>query len=74
MALPRNIPPKGLDYDLLLLYAIHLLDPIVSEEYVLIYCNTDATSDNRPAFSWLQKVYGIFNRKYEFNLHYLLSN
>eukprot|EP00163_Fabomonas_tropica_P023666 TRINITY_DN41061_c0_g1_i1.p1 TRINITY_DN41061_c0_g1~~TRINITY_DN41061_c0_g1_i1.p1 ORF type:complete len:137 (-),score=44.77 TRINITY_DN41061_c0_g1_i1:64-435(-) len=44
------------------------MDNVVTQDYTLVYVHTNMSSDNQPAFAWLKKVYGIFNRKYKKNL------
>ena len=48
-----------------------VLDPIVVEDYVLVYVHSGLNSSNRPSFSFLRKCYQIFNRKYKKNLKQL---
>jgi Rho GTPase-activating protein 1 len=62
------LPAKSVDLEMVLLLAISVLDPIVEQNYVLVYVHTGLTSDNRPAFAFLSKCYKIFNRKYKKNL------
>eukprot|EP01103_Thecamoeba_quadrilineata_P012785 TRINITY_DN3383_c0_g1_i1.p1 TRINITY_DN3383_c0_g1~~TRINITY_DN3383_c0_g1_i1.p1 ORF type:complete len:477 (+),score=79.39 TRINITY_DN3383_c0_g1_i1:168-1598(+) len=64
----RNLPMKEVDPSHLLLFFINVLDKIVENEYILIFVNSKVTTENKPTFSWLQKVYHIFNRKYKKNL------
>lgn len=40
------------------------MDPVVESEYVMVYVHTNISSENRPNFAWLRKMYTIFNRKY----------
>jgi Rho GTPase-activating protein 1 len=54
--------------DKLLLYFIKILDPVVNQEYVMIYVHTNSGSENIPKFAFLRKCYGIFSRKYKKNL------
>eukprot|EP01104_Vermistella_antarctica_P016260 TRINITY_DN5516_c3_g1_i1.p1 TRINITY_DN5516_c3_g1~~TRINITY_DN5516_c3_g1_i1.p1 ORF type:complete len:654 (+),score=153.37 TRINITY_DN5516_c3_g1_i1:208-2169(+) len=63
-----NLPCTSMDMDRFLSFVIHVMDKIVSSDYVLVFCNTAASSSNRPAFAWLRKVYAMFNRKYKKNL------
>lgn len=51
-----------------LLYIIKTLDPIVEQDFNLIYFHTNIQSRNKPSFSWLREVYSIFNRKYKKNM------
>ncbi len=62
------LPAKSVDMEMVLLLAISVLDPIVVEDYVLVYVHTGLTSENRPSFAFLSKCYKIFNRKYKKNL------
>jgi len=52
----------------ILLYTILMLDPISESGYDLVYIQSGSTSANRPAFSWLKKVYKMLPRKYHKNL------
>ncbi|GAM21136.1 hypothetical protein SAMD00019534_043110 [Acytostelium subglobosum LB1] len=63
-----NLPAKQTDMDRVLLYTISVMDPIVDDDYVLVYVHTNMSNDNKPSFAWLKKVYTIFNRKYKKNL------
>jgi len=47
----------------ILLYLIKLLDPIVENEYTVVYFHSLIQSENKPPFGWLRQVYDIFNRK-----------
>lgn len=60
----RLIPKERVDMAKLLLYFIHKLDPIVMEHYVLVICTSGQSSQNRPNFSWMKRLYNIFKRKY----------
>ncbi len=62
------LPAKSVDLEMVLLLAISVLDPIVEQDYVLVYVHSGLTSDNRPTFAFLKKCYKIFNRKYKKNL------
>lgn len=44
---------------------ISIMDTVVESEYVLVYSHTNISSENRPNFAWLRKMYSIFNRKYD---------
>jgi hypothetical protein len=52
-----------IDLQLLLLYVVHVMDPIVDEKYILVFLGTIATSANRPPIEWLSKTYSTFTRK-----------
>lgn len=39
------------------------MDPIVNNDYALVFIATKATSDNRPPVEWLSTAYSMFNRK-----------
>jgi hypothetical protein len=38
---------------------------------VLVYVHTNISSENKPNFAWMRKMYSIFNRKYKKNLKML---
>jgi len=63
-----QLPVKPENMDRILLYMISVLDPIVSNDYNVIYLHALLASHNKPGFSWLKQVYGIFNRKYKKNM------
>ncbi|KAF2071712.1 hypothetical protein CYY_006973 [Polysphondylium violaceum] len=63
-----HLPVKETDMDRVLLYTISIMDPVVEEDYVLVYVHTNMNNSNKPTFSWMKKVYTIFNRKYKKNL------
>jgi len=58
--------PKSLER--VLLYLIKSLDPLVTQDYNVIYFHANIKNHNKPAFNWLKEVYGIFNRKYKKNM------
>jgi len=62
-------PAENLDR--ILLYMIQVLDPIVVNDYNVIFFHTHVQSKNKPPLPWLKTVYGIFNRKYKKNLRRL---
>ena len=64
----KHLPAKSVNLDTLLLYFIHFLDPIVANDYVLIFCAAESSSSNRPGFDWLRRIYSLFKRKYKKNL------
>jgi hypothetical protein len=64
MIIASNIPAKHIDLELLLLYGIYVLDPVVENDYCLVFVGTNFNSENRPSVAWLRKAYGVFNRKY----------
>jgi len=68
---PANLPAKSVDMELVMLFAISILDPIVEKDYVLVYVRTGMASSNRPSFAFLKQAYRIFNRKYKKNLKQL---
>eukprot|EP01102_Stenamoeba_stenopodia_P010133 TRINITY_DN3020_c0_g1_i1.p1 TRINITY_DN3020_c0_g1~~TRINITY_DN3020_c0_g1_i1.p1 ORF type:complete len:726 (+),score=187.57 TRINITY_DN3020_c0_g1_i1:179-2356(+) len=59
---------KQTDTEFLLLYFIFVMDQVVENNYVLVFCNTKSSGDNRPSFSWMRKAYSLFKRKYKKNL------
>mmetsp|Transcript_6401 Transcript_6401/g.11791 ORF Transcript_6401/g.11791 Transcript_6401/m.11791 type:complete len:517 (+) Transcript_6401:117-1667(+) len=63
-----HLPAQNVDMEQVLLYIIHVLDPIVTNDYNLIYLHTNIADANKPAYSWMRKAYGIFNRKYKKNM------
>jgi len=63
-----HLPVKETDMDRVLLYTISIMDPVVEEDYVLVYVHTNMNNSNKPSFAWMKKVYTIFNRKYKKNL------
>lgn len=64
----RNFPATTVNLGKALLYIIHLLDPIVSQDYVIVYFHTLCTSANQPSFSWLKSVYNSLDSRYRQNL------
>lgn len=63
-----HLPAATADLSRVLLYLIKVLDPLVQNDYNIIYFHTNITSGNRPPLDWLKECYGIFNRKYKKNL------
>lgn len=66
-----QLPAKKIDLERVMLYAISVMDHVVESEYVMVYAHTNMSSENRPNFAWLRKMYSIFNRKYKKNLKQL---
>ncbi|XP_072036889.1 protein GDAP2 homolog isoform X2 [Amphiura filiformis] len=64
----RNFPASIIDLDKALLYFIHVLDPIVNQDYVAVYFHTLSTGDNQPELSWLKDVYHAVDNRYRKNL------
>eukprot|EP00012_Vannella_robusta_P000349 CAMPEP_0206187968 /NCGR_PEP_ID=MMETSP0166-20121206/3316_1 /ASSEMBLY_ACC=CAM_ASM_000260 /TAXON_ID=95228 /ORGANISM="Vannella robusta, Strain DIVA3 518/3/11/1/6" /LENGTH=418 /DNA_ID=CAMNT_0053603649 /DNA_START=249 /DNA_END=1501 /DNA_ORIENTATION=+ len=62
------LPAKTVDLKLLLLYFISVMDPIVEEDYTLVFIGSNLSSENRPPTDWLSTAYTMFNRKYKKNL------
>jgi len=58
--------PKSLER--VLLHMIKTLDPLVTQDYNVIYFHANIQSQNKPPNAWLKEVYGIFNRKYKKNM------
>ncbi|KAG2393224.1 hypothetical protein C9374_009801 [Naegleria lovaniensis] len=56
------------DLDRTLLYMIAKLDKVVENDYVMIWCVSNSTSQARPGFSWMLNVYRTITRKYKKNL------
>jgi len=63
-----HLPAATADLNRVLLYLIKVLDPLVQNDFNIIYFHTNITSANRPPLDWLKECYGIFNRKYKKNL------
>lgn len=55
---------KNMDMDKFFLYILSFMDPIVANEYVLVYIHTGLDASHRPTFNWLKNAYSVFNRKY----------
>eukprot|EP01126_Amoeba_proteus_P066921 TRINITY_DN9772_c0_g1_i2.p1 TRINITY_DN9772_c0_g1~~TRINITY_DN9772_c0_g1_i2.p1 ORF type:complete len:568 (-),score=123.45 TRINITY_DN9772_c0_g1_i2:74-1555(-) len=61
--------PEITDHQRLFLYFLKVMDPIVVNDYVLVYVHTNVVS--LPGFSWLKKCYSVFKRGYRKNLKQL---
>lgn len=57
--------------DKIFLYYIKMMDVIANNDYILIYAHTNMASKSKPDFSWLKKVYNIFDDKYGEHMHRL---
>ena len=64
----NRFPAETEDLDRLMLYMIKKLDPIVANDYTLLYFHTNILSGNKPPLSWLRQAYDIFSRNYKKNL------
>lgn len=43
---------------------IKLMDPIADKGYVVIYFHSGMDGKDKPDWSWMKKVYNIFDNKY----------
>eukprot|EP01120_Amphizonella_sp_Union-15-10_P011222 TRINITY_DN4706_c0_g1_i2.p1 TRINITY_DN4706_c0_g1~~TRINITY_DN4706_c0_g1_i2.p1 ORF type:complete len:562 (+),score=95.43 TRINITY_DN4706_c0_g1_i2:42-1727(+) len=66
-----HFPLKTLDLDRVLAYCIKLMDPIVEQEYIMVYIHTNLSAENKPSLGWLKKLYSILGRKYKKNMKQL---
>ncbi|XP_076045501.1 ganglioside induced differentiation associated protein 2 isoform X2 [Oratosquilla oratoria] len=57
-----------INLDKALLYLIHLLDPLVRGDYVIVYFHTITGSENHPSLAWIRQVYDVLEYKYKKNL------
>ena len=48
----------------LILYFISKMDSVVDQPYVLVFCNSGMSSENRPNYAFLKKVHEFFGRKF----------
>lgn len=60
----KSLPVREIDMDRVFLYLLQLLDPVVTAPYVVVYLNTDSSSDNRPDYAWLRRMYDLLDRKF----------
>lgn len=56
-------PATKINLEKALLYVIHLMDPIVNGDYVIVYFHTLTSNNNYPSFTWLREVYNILPYK-----------
>lgn len=61
-------PATKINLEKALLYVIHLMDPIVNGDYVIVYFHTLTSNNNYPSFTWLREVYNILPYKYKKHL------
>ncbi|WAR07879.1 GDAP2-like protein [Mya arenaria] len=54
----RNFPASTVDLEKALLYAIRLLDPIVEQDYVVVYFHTHTSGQNLPPMNFLKNENG----------------
>lgn len=57
-----------IDLEKAMLYLVYLLYTVAKEDYVIIYFNTNTSSDNRPSMAWIREVYSVLEYKYRKNL------
>jgi len=57
-----------INLDKALLYLIYLLEPLVSNDYTIVYFHTITESENHPAMNWIRQVYEVLEYKYKKNL------
>jgi hypothetical protein len=60
-----RFPAKKVNLDDLLQYFVQVMDPIVRDDYVLVYVASEITKANMPPFAWLRRAYSLFSRKYK---------
>ena len=46
-----------------LLYLMYLLEPLVANDYTIVYFHTLTESDNHPAMHWIRHVYDVLEYK-----------
>jgi len=63
--------PDQVDKEKVLLYMVQYLDSISSKDYVVVYFNAEATSENHPDLAFVREVYGSLHPKYRRNLKIL---
>lgn len=64
----KNFNAEKVDLEKALLYMIRLMDPIVGQDYVVVYFHTNVTSENNPPMHFLRQVYMTLDHKYKKNL------
>ncbi|XP_033635884.1 protein GDAP2 homolog [Asterias rubens] len=60
----RNFPATLVDLEKAFLYFISVLDPIVNQDFVVIYFHTMSSSKNQPELKWLRQVYHAVDKRY----------
>ena len=65
-----HMPTEAVDLDRVVRFVIRCLDELVSRgEYVLVYVHSNLSTQNKPDFGWLKRVYRtVLARKYKKNL------
>lgn len=64
-----KLPPKTeVDHDRLLEYMRQIIDPVVENDYIIVYFHHGMTTRNKPKLSWMVQVYRDLDRKYKKNL------
>ncbi|XP_067123073.1 protein GDAP2 homolog [Centruroides vittatus] len=59
------------DLEKAVLYLIHTLDPIVQQDYVVVYFHSNTGREHHPSLSFIREVYGCLDYKYKKNLRAL---
>lgn len=60
--------PNELKREQIMLYLIFYMDAIAAKDYVIVYYNAEATSENHPDLSLVREIYGNLHPKYRRNL------
>jgi len=60
--------PLANNVDLLLMYIINLMDPIVQNQFSIVYLHSDMSSHKMPSFEWLRSLHDLFDIKYSKNI------
>eukprot|EP00002_Diphylleia_rotans_P027864 TRINITY_DN560_c0_g2_i10.p1 TRINITY_DN560_c0_g2~~TRINITY_DN560_c0_g2_i10.p1 ORF type:complete len:718 (+),score=116.30 TRINITY_DN560_c0_g2_i10:88-2241(+) len=68
----HSFPAASADLNLVTMYIIWKLDPIVSKPYSVFFFQSGASAHNRPPFGWMKKFYLLLGRKYKKNMKSLV--
>jgi len=64
----RNLPAQKADPEKVLLYLIRVMDPVVDDDFVVVYFHTQSTGANQPPMAYLRMVYNFLDNRYRKNL------
>lgn len=64
----KLFPSSTVDLEKAFLYLIRVMEPIVEQDYVIVYFHTESTAENHPTMNYLKNVYGVLDEKYKKNL------
>lgn len=64
----RHLNVSRVDMSKAMAYFIHVMESVVSKDYIFVYFHTQTASENLPDSSFVKQLYGIVDSRYKENL------